>query len=405
MSVKKLGIGVGFILVCIVVFIAFRVVRFYQHITKGSNTVNSAHTATKEQKTTYNILFMGYGGAGHDGAYLTDTLMIAHVDTKKNEALLVSIPRDLWVKLPTKSGADFFSKINSVYQMGLYPKTYPDVNIGQDKGTDALKSVVSEVTGITIDNTIGLDFGGFKKSIDVLGGVDVNVEKTFDDYEYPVDGKENDLCGKEAEFAQVEKFMKPGYSEDEKKQLFKDKPELETFFNAITQDPAVAFPCRYEHLHFNKGITHMDGTTALKYARSRHSLQDGTDFGRAARQQRVIEAVRDKILAVGFIPKILSLLDTIQDHITMDIGLAQLEQFISEAKDMGKYKINHLVLSDQNFLKNSYSDYGGYILIPRQGIGEWSTIHTSVAAALDGRMDVATQEAELATPTASSTKK
>ena len=55
------------------------------------------------------------------------------------------------------------------------------------------------------------------------------------------------------------------------------------------------FNCRYENLHFDKGIQHMDGTTALKYARSRHSNMDGGDFNRAERQKLVVTAIRDKI--------------------------------------------------------------------------------------------------------------
>ena len=60
-----------------------------------------------------------------------------------------------------------------------------------------VKQAVQEVTGLQIDNYVAVSFDGFKKGVDLLGGMDVNVEKTFDDYEYPVDGKEKDLCGKE----------------------------------------------------------------------------------------------------------------------------------------------------------------------------------------------------------------
>ena len=71
-----------------------------------------------------------------------------------------------------------------------------------------------------------IDFSSFKKAIDVLGGVDVNVERSFDDFHFPIEGKENDSCN---------------------------------------GDPT--FSCRYEHVSFKKGWQKMDGDTALKFAK------------------------------------------------------------------------------------------------------------------------------------------
>ena len=122
----------------------------------------------------------------------------------------------------------------------------------------------------------------------------------------------NDLCGKEGDFAQIEKYINgPTLTPDEQTEqdkLFSEKPDLKNFYDNITASPQDAFPCRYEHLHFNTGVQHMDGKTALKYVRSRHALQDGGDFGRASRQQRFLSAVKDKVLSVTFIPKIVPLM-------------------------------------------------------------------------------------------------
>ena len=262
-------------------------------VLKENKKPNQKGFVLPKEKTQYNILLLGYGGPGHDGPYLTDSMMVAHIDLKTNKTALLSLPRDLWIKLPTKSKADFHAKINSIYQLGLFPTEFPDVDTQKYPDTTLVKKAVSDITGLTIDNYVTIDFTGFTKGIDILGGVVVDVQKTFDDYEYPIDGKEKDLCGKDEDFAKIEKFLKPGFSEDEKKDTLKDKPELEKFLKDITEDPKEAFPCRYEHLHFDKGKVFMNGETALKYVRSRHSAQDGNDFARGARQQQFVKSIKE----------------------------------------------------------------------------------------------------------------
>src|SRR3990167_5307399 len=97
---KKLIIIILGILLAFGAFYFLKTSRFY-------NTTNTAPlTKLKQEKTAYNFLLLGYGGGVHEGTYLTDTIMVAHLDIKTKKATLFSIPRDLWVRLPTKSGAD-----------------------------------------------------------------------------------------------------------------------------------------------------------------------------------------------------------------------------------------------------------------------------------------------------------
>lgn len=371
---KALVIVFAFIAVYIAYF-ASQSLDFYRSTYK-----NGENKATPTvPKTEFNFLLMGFGGDGHDGPYLTDSMMVFHIDLKKNTVSLVSLPRDLWVKLPTKTKEVFHSKINSIYQMGMYEwKNFPGVKVAKTGTPQLVRDAVQTVTGLTIDNVVTVDFTGFAKSVDALGGVDVRVQKTFDDYEYPIEGKDKDLCGKDEDFTKIEKFLKPGYDEEEKKRLFAEKPELETFFKNITEEPKDAFPCRYEHLHFDAGVTHMNGETALKYVRSRHSLQDGTDFGRAARQQQFVQAVKDKILNVGIVAKIFPLMEEMKQHITTDVSADDIKKFLAEAKDAKEYRIISIHMSDSDYLKSSFSDYGGYILIPRAGEDNWKEVHTMI---------------------------
>ena len=184
-----------FLIISGVIF--FKIYSFYNNIyTKKSPNIP---VKTPVEKTAYNILLMGYGGAGHEGAYLTDTMMVAHVDTKTKKATLISIPRDIWVKVPTDSGDSFHSKINAVYQMGLFPENYPDLPKhyeGEQGAGELVGLVIQQVTGLTVDNYIAIDFAGFEKTVNTLGGIDVPVAVAFDDPEYPLTGHEDDLCGK-----------------------------------------------------------------------------------------------------------------------------------------------------------------------------------------------------------------
>ncbi|VVA44207.1 conserved hypothetical protein [Candidatus Roizmanbacteria bacterium] len=330
----------------------------------------------KQEKTAYNFLLLGYGGGAHEGTYLTDTIMAVNVDTKTKKITLFSIPRDLWVPLPTKSGADFHTKINALYQLELFPKDYPDLK--QIKA----KTIISKITGLPIDGYVSVNFEGFTKAINILGGIDVEVKKSFTDPEYPIDGKEKELCDKDTEelFKKAEPFITPGFNPDERNQQFKDNPKLEDFVKNATDSPELAFPCRYEKLEFKKGPNHMDGTTALKFARSRHSPDDGDDFNRAIRQQLVIESIKDKVISLGFIPKIIPLMNEFKKDVKTDIGLDIIKKLIGQTDKIKEYGITTFVLTDENVLKNAVSDDKQYILIPREGIDNWKGIQKIINA-------------------------
>lgn len=286
-----------------------------------------------DSKTPFSVLFLGYGGGTHDGGELTDSMLLVRVDPSLKTIFLISIPRDIWLTLPTG-----LSKINAAYPIS----------------PDAAKTAVQTVTGLPVDRFVALDFAGFTQSIDVLGGVDVQVTTTFDDYEYPIDGKEDDLCG---------------HSPD----------ELASLVTASATSSAAVFPCRYEHLHFDQGLQHMDGVTALKYVRSRHSLQDGTDFGRSNRQRNFLVAVRSKILNPSILVKILPLVNSLQDHLTTDVAPSDLQVALLRKDELSGYTIKSLALTDQNLLVDSFSSDGQAILLPTTGLDQWNAVHDWLA--------------------------
>ncbi|TME82648.1 MAG: LytR family transcriptional regulator, partial [Chloroflexi bacterium] len=111
-----------------------------------------------------NILLLGYGGPGHEGPYLTDSIMVLSIRPGTREAMMISLPRDLWVKIPALPRNGFMvGKLNSAYAIGTDHK-----NSGQP-----------------VDYWIGVDFKAFREVVDALGGVRVDVPMALDDPYFP----------------------------------------------------------------------------------------------------------------------------------------------------------------------------------------------------------------------------
>jgi len=384
---KKIGKILLIIFIAVVAFYALKFGEFYSKIYTPKNSSKKITTPIPE-RTNFSILLLGYAGGNHAGTYLTDTIIVLNFDTKKKKATMVSLPRDTWVKLPTKSGDDFHAKINTVYETELFPKNFPDLDTkiaGNKSDAELTKFILGQITGLEITNYISIDFASFVKAIDILGGLDINVVRAFEDEKYPAEGKEEDFCGKEEQFKLIEPYLgDKEYKDEDKDKLLKEKPELDEFLRHATQSPQLAFPCRYEKISFASGKQHMDGTTALKFARSRQAPQDGGDFARARRQQQVIEAVNAKIFSVGFISKIPTLLDEMDKYVKTDIGAEEIKRFTKEIPSANNYKLSSVVLSDQNVLDFSRSANGQSILVPESGDDDWESVRRFIKDSIAG---------------------
>lgn len=232
-----------------------------------------------------NILLLGIGGEGHDGPYLTDTIILAQIRPGDKKATMISIPRDYLVN--TKEIGQ--RKINAVFAE-KYSSTKD-----WDKAGASIRDVVSNMTGLDIPYFAVLDFSGFEKAIDLLGGVDVTVDRTFTDYTYPDNG--------------------------------------------IGYLPAVTF---------KEGSEHMDGRRALIFARSRHAAgEEGTDFARSARQQKIVQAAKEKVVSLNIVAdvgKINGLFSIIGDHFHTNMSPGQMLHAYSLTKDFGHDNITSLSL-------------------------------------------------------------
>lgn len=323
---------------------------------KAQNTnteVTPTATPTPDPLAAYSILLLGYGGGTHDGGLLTDSIMLAQINPRSEEVELISIPRDLWAPMQINGEETENKKINEAYAIGSDSKKYPNKKIeftGEAGGGEMAKYVIEQVTGIKPNYFAAIDFDGFVKIINSLDGIDVRVNQTFDDPFYPIEELKNDTCGK---------------SEEEMKAL-----EATMSGDKLEQQ----YVCRYENLHFDKGIQHMDGATSLKFARSRHSNIGGGDFNRAERQKLVITAIRDRVINIGFISKIIPTIQTLTRHITTDVDFSTMSELITKFTEVADYKIISISLTDKNVLMNTKASTGQFILSPKAGENNWSEI-------------------------------
>ncbi len=271
-----------------------------------------------DQKGIFNTVLLGYGGEGHSGTYLTDSIIVVHVDTNTKKAALISIPRDLWVSGNHKINAE---AVANGFQ-----------NVGNP---------IKDVTGLPINYFVSVDFGGFVKLIDNLGGITVDVPKTFDDAFYPILGQENNVCGK---------------TEDE---IFQLKNKYPAGFDLEKQ-----FTCRYEHLHSDVGPANLDGATALKFVRSRHG---DSDFGRSERQFAILKGILAKLISSHSLDKTNKTIDTLSKIVRTNLDIKTIRNLIDVFSNPNDYKVTEIHLTTDNVLVSSTSADKQFILIPKAG--------------------------------------
>ncbi|HWQ59853.1 MAG TPA: LCP family protein [Candidatus Fimivivens sp.] len=325
-TVKYLFLALGAFLAFGVIFFGIRVFRTAEkiHVDNASSSGAFGNLASVlpggrreplkgEENGRINILLLGRAGKNYPGQNLTDTIMLASIDTREHRAAFLSIPRDLFVPIP---GSGLYTKLNSVYQYGL----------NQGNGADAVISAVEELTGQDIPYYAALDFDGFEKVIDDIGGIRVESTRDILDTRYP--GK--------------------NYS--------------------------------YETFELSAGWHTLDGATALKYARERHGDPEG-DFGRAKRQQQIIRAFQEKALSIRTYLDVFTanrLLDTLGDSVRTNLTMSQIGSLIEIGKTTDLRNASAAVVDawkKESLLRVSHMDMNGvraFILVPRTG--NWNEI-------------------------------
>jgi LCP family protein required for cell wall assembly len=250
-----------------------------------------------------NILVLGIDkrpGQPEDGSYRSDTMFVASVDTHAGRVQLLAIPRDYWAEIPygNTPGTWAENKINAAYSYGQFYK-YPG------GGPAAAVAAVQHNLNITIDHYVVIDWDGFVRLIDALGGIDIEVPETISDYGTDV---------------------------------------LEVFPNQTV----VA------------GLQHMDGKQALGYSRVR---VDG-DLKRIERQQLVIKAAVQKAVSLGWIGRIPELWSAYRDAFRTDIDNALIPGYALMAREVDLDRIETFSLGKAMY--GGVSEDGQLILLPNR---------------------------------------
>ncbi|MFE7896371.1 LCP family protein [Streptomyces sp. NPDC057424] len=198
-------------------------------------------------------------GGGDSSGARSDTAMVVHLDAGRTSATVVSIPRDTLVTRPAcprpsggSTAVAHHSMFNSAYEVG---------------GPVCAVKTVEALTNVRMDHYLEIDFAGFAKLVDALGGVTVTTDEDIAD-------------------------------ED-------------------------------SHLRLKAGTHHLDGTRALAFARTRHGIGDGSDLGRIGLQQKLVKALLEQVASQDLLTdpaELYRVADTVTAGLTTDTGLDSLTE-------------------------------------------------------------------------------
>lgn len=280
-----------------------------------------------------NILLAGNSAddPGHNGAELTDSIMILSLDTKHHKAFMLSVPRDLWI-----DDGYGHQKINGVYVDGQAEEFnepgYPAGGMGQ------LEKVISENFGITFHYYGLVAYEALKQSVDAVGGIDVTVN-----------------------------------SEDPRG----------------LYDPNIDWSTRGPLVKLTNGKHHLDGREALNLARARGDAYNSygfaaSDFTRTENQRKLLIALKNRVASPSVIAnpaKITSLADAIGNNVKTDFKTEELRRLYEIIKEIPSSNIQSLSLDDadgKNLLMSYATPQGQSALIPSAGLDDFSDIQAFI---------------------------
>jgi LCP family protein required for cell wall assembly len=255
-----------------------------------------ANALTPRPGQRINVLLVGVDSRGKRQTDLTDTMMVASIDPKGHTVSIVSVPRDL-VDTPLGDGNVYGPKLNGLMAYANdHPKDFPK------GGMRTLQDAIGALLEIPIHYYAQVDFRGFIKMVDAVGGVDVVAPRSFEDPKYDGYGGQK------------------GYS--------------------ITAGPH-----------------HFDGAEALAYARSRKALGE-SDFTRQARQQQILVALREQVSGGGsLLFQLPALLEAVGQTIRTNVPVERLPDLAAILDEVGKKDVTNVVIRAP-LVKSKSTQYG-----------------------------------------------
>jgi LCP family protein required for cell wall assembly len=285
-------------------------------------------------KERLNILAIGVDARSGDKVYNTDTLIVISIDPETKQVAMFQVPRDMAdVPVPANArslwGSTYGGKINSWWAQNRNRTDLWRGKTAQTRGFNALKGILGELYGLDIRYYVKVDFDGYRKVVNTIGGVQINVQIPVYESTYPVAG-------------------------------------------GLTR------------IYIPAGPQHMTGQESLIYARSRHRAQGG-DFDRGRRQQRVLLSLKEQMNAAAIVENLPSLVKALGESVKTDIPVSEMPQLLALAESVDTKNIRSYVFSPPFYATEYANSPRGYIITPnvvriRKAVKEAFSVKPAVLA-------------------------
>ncbi len=310
-------------------------------VSEGAPTPDAGATGTLaptlapwDGKERLNILAVGVDARDGDSTYNTDTLIVISIDPETKQVAMFQVPRDMAdVPVPANArslwGATYGGKINSWWMQNRNRTDLWRGKSAQTRGFNALKGILGELYGLDIRYYVKVDFDGYRKVVNTLGGIQINVQIPVYESTYPAAG-------------------------------------------GLTR------------IYIPAGPQHMTGQESLMYARSRHRAQGG-DFDRGRRQQRVLLSLKEQMNAAAIIDNLPSLVKTLGESVKTDIPVGEMPKLLALAESVDTKSIRSYVFAPSFYATENANSSRGYIITPnvvriRKAVKEAFSIKPAVLA-------------------------
>lgn len=303
-----------------------------------SALINDGKELKKDQYGRVNILIFGTSedDVDHDGADLTDSIMVASINPADNTGFLMSVPRDLWVKYGKACSSGYEGRINVLYQCGK--------DGGDSKsGAQLLEGVVEDNFGIDIKYHVNVNYSALRQAVDAVDGITVQIES------------------------------------DDPRGIY---------------DPNFDWQCnhRCNLVKYPNGPANLNGERALALARARNAAGGyglgGGNFDREQYQQKIIIALKDKATSAGVLANpvtVTKLLDSLGDNVRTNFDAGEIKTLIKLAQQVDAKQLKRLSLVDEKKpLVTTANISGQSVVRPVTGVYDFSDIRAMLRVHLSG---------------------
>ncbi len=324
---RRIGIGLLVLITAVVV----GVVLLWQRAATFNDAVSTEPAISMRlfgpfSPERVNVLLLGYSDESREGAYLSDSINLLSIDKSTATTTMIPIPRDLWVEGVPEVPQNM--KINEAFRIGTYAEDL-------DHGAEIAAKAVTQVTGLTVDGWISLDFQGFEAMVNAVGGITVDNPIPF----------------------------------------------------AYTWDEPLFLAGEFQYV-FEAGPQRMDGQQALDYSRARYTdrWEEASDFARLVRQQRVLQAIKAAISGTDALTKGFALTDALSGHLRTNLSVLDLAMLVGELEIERRVEL----LEGETIVATT-NTIGQYVLVPigATSSDDYVPLHDYISASLDAPIPAA----------------